>query len=727
MLMDLNSKGLVIDSPMIRGRDLEEFSRKFKLLTEAERRQSLEIDSESFMMVLNQCVQCVGCRRPTLGIVEEKLKTPQALGTLLYRHHEVLNNLLDNKLRNKTRCVLHSLDAFRAKPFSETWREVWSAMKSNCRNELTIIETKELHDIERAYKILIGEVSAKEKGYAAQLYAHIRKCVPDQHIHVSTNKIEFLDALIKRAEPEVNGSYSKLRERHAKTLEIAQEEVLTCEERACQVLAAVGVHALCRSFDTFVEQKQGISNLELLYQEISRAERAKQIKREQKKLKKKKKKDEKKNMLHRPCEDTEANEERRSADDGIVIEAPHPEPEPEPTSKPTKSKPKKQAKKKKQKPAASQKAGNRKQVQPLGSIQPLDDDHDHLDVDSCISSSVVKACEECLAPMPNCPCEQDVRDSGYGSDPTSHADTPEGSEVSCSDGLCNHDGHDEDSDGLAARNSYVSDLLFYGHQSQFSLLQMWDDFDEYDEKDEESYYIPQEVVLAFKCHREQVQRKREQLRATLRANFERLCLQRGVQTQRTEATVTMGNKSSLFLRNEEIAQIQEETGFTPNQIERLYSRFTSLDRNDCGTLSREDLMRIPELAINPLCERIVHSFFAESNDDRVNFRQFMNVLAHFRPLRDNKQSKLNSREEKLKFAFKMYDLDDDGVISRDELLSILHMMVGANISQDQLVSIAERTILEADLCCQGKISFEDFCKALDRTDVDQKMSIRFLN
>ncbi|KAH8344001.1 hypothetical protein KR084_003120 [Drosophila pseudotakahashii] len=637
MLMDLNSKGLVIDSPLIRGRDLEEFSRKFKLLTEAERRQSLEIDSASFMAVLNQCVQCVGCRRrverlfhqltesghrtldplelrpsATLGIVEEKLKTPQALGTLLYRHHEVLNNLLDNKLRNKTRCVLHSLDAFRAKPFSETWREVWSAMKSNCRNELTIIETKELHDvlenylkkhkfcsgcrtkIERAYKILIGEISAKEKGYAAQLYAHIRKCVPDQHIHVSTNKIEFLDALIKRAEPEVNGSYSKLRERHAKTLEIAQEEVLTCvgmimyerlrriyvslreEERACQVLAAVGVHALCRSFDTFVEQKQGISNLELLYQEISRAERAKQIKREQKKLKKKKKKDEKKNMLHRQCEDTEANESDEEeeeelekdkleqeeeetqehivelsdpgADDGIVIEAPHPEPETEPASKPTKSKPKKQAKKKKQKPAASQKAGNRKQMQPSASIQPLDDDHDHLDVASCISSSVAKTdggekCEECLAPMPNCPCEQDVRDSGYGSDPTSHADSrtssvvssPEGSEVSCSDGLCNHDGHDEDSESLTARNSYVSDLFFYGHQSQldhkFSLLQMWDDFDEYDDKDEESYYIPQEVVLAFKCHREQVQRQREQLRATLRANFERLCLQRGVKTQ----------------------------------------------------------------------------------------------------------------------------------------------------------------------------------------------------
>lgn len=188
---------------------------------------------------------------------------------------------------------------------------------------------------------------------------------------------------------------------------------------------------------------------------------------------------------------------------------------------------------------------------------------------------------------------------------------------------------------------------------------------------------------------------------------------------------------------------------TPKQIERLYSRFTSLDRSDCGTLSREDFLRIPELAINPLCDRIVHSFIADSNDDRVNFRQFMQVLARFRTIKQGKENKLNNREEKLRceskdvwqvcrllillyfqsisVAFKMYDLDDDETISRDELLNILHMMVGANISQDQLNSIAERTIVEADQSGTGKITFDDFCKALGRTDVEQKMSIRFLN
>lgn len=377
--------------------------------------------------------------------------------------------------------------------------------------------------IERAYKILTGEVSTKEKGYAAQLYAHIRKCVPDEHIHVSTNKIEFLDALIKRAEPEVNGSYSKLRERHAKTLEIAQEEVLTCvgmimyerlrriyvslreEERACQVLAAVGVHALCRSFHERVEQKQGISNLELLYQEISRAEKAKELKREQKKLKKKKKKDEKKNM-HRLChnesnnhsnaneaaesddDDDEEEEEEEDAqpaddtvDDGIVIHCADTDAdtatvtdtadaaEPKSCEKPTKSKSKKQPKKKKQKSAS--KKENRDQ---------------EVDVDMPKSST---KCNDCLAPIAHCPCEQDVRDSGYGSDPpTSHANSrissaiasPEGSEVSCSDGLCNHDGllldEEQSVTDVDVRNSYVSDLL-YGQHTQmdhkFSLLQMW--------------------------------------------------------------------------------------------------------------------------------------------------------------------------------------------------------------------------------------------------------------
>lgn len=89
-----------------------------------------------------------------------------------------------------------------------------------------------------------------------------------------------------------------------------------------------------------------------------------------------------------------------------------------------------------------------------------------------------------------------------------------------------------------------------------------------------------------------------------------------------------------MLQDEEIKLISEETGFSAAQIERLYSRFESLDKGGiCGSLSRQDFLRIPELAINPLCDRIVHMFFVDcdADHDRINFRQFMQVLATFNP------------------------------------------------------------------------------------------------
>ena len=55
-----------------------------------------------------------------------------------------------------------------------------------------------------------------------------------------------------------------------------------------------------------------------------------------------------------------------------------------------------------------------------------------------------------------------------------------------------------------------------------------------------------------------------------------------------------------------------------SQIERLYSRFTTLDKFGNGALSREDLLRIPELAINPLGDRIVHAFFRDAEDESVS-------------------------------------------------------------------------------------------------------------
>jgi len=58
----------------------------------------------------------------------------------------------------------------------------------------------------------------------------------------------------------------------------------------------------------------------------------------------------------------------------------------------------------------------------------------------------------------------------------------------------------------------------------------------------------------------------------------------------------MGNsRSSQALQEENISQIEADTGFTGNQIERLWSRFTSLDKQDKGYLTREDFLTYPRV------------------------------------------------------------------------------------------------------------------------------------
>lgn len=166
-----------------------------------------------------------------------------------------------------------------------------------------------------------------------------------------------------------------------------------------------------------------------------------------------------------------------------------------------------------------------------------------------------------------------------------------------------------------------------------------------------------------------------------------------------------------------------------NQIVRLYSRFLSLDKKGQGFLSRDDFLNVPELAVNPLGDRIVDAFFtlAGENEQHLNFRQFVRILAHFQPINRAKKNSLNGRKEKLKFAFQMYDLNKNGYITREEFKVILNSMVGANITAEQLDKIADRTIEEADGDNDGRISFDEFCRAMEKTDIEQKMSIRFLN
>lgn len=63
MILDLNPIGLVCDNRQVKGREYEEFLRKFRVLSSEEVQAAFKVDASDVFSVLNQSVPCVGCRR----------------------------------------------------------------------------------------------------------------------------------------------------------------------------------------------------------------------------------------------------------------------------------------------------------------------------------------------------------------------------------------------------------------------------------------------------------------------------------------------------------------------------------------------------------------------------------------------------------------------------------------------------------------------------------------
>jgi serine/threonine-protein phosphatase 2B regulatory subunit len=113
------------------------------------------------------------------------------------------------------------------------------------------------------------------------------------------------------------------------------------------------------------------------------------------------------------------------------------------------------------------------------------------------------------------------------------------------------------------------------------------------------------------------------------------------------------------------------------------------------------------------------AIFDEDGGGDVDFQEFVSGLSAF--------SSKGNKEQKLRFAFQVYDIDRDGFISNGELFIVLKMMVGSNLKDQQLQQIVDKTIMEADLDGDGKISFEEFSKMVANTDVSMSMTLGMYN
>ncbi|XP_012493742.1 PREDICTED: calcineurin subunit B type 2 [Propithecus coquereli] len=154
--------------------------------------------------------------------------------------------------------------------------------------------------------------------------------------------------------------------------------------------------------------------------------------------------------------------------------------------------------------------------------------------------------------------------------------------------------------------------------------------------------------------------------------------------------------------------------FDNDEIRRLGKSFKKLDLDKSGSLSVEEFLSLPELQQNPLVRRVIDIFDTDGNGE-VDFQEFIRGTSQF--------SLKGVEEQKLRFAFSIYDMDKDGYISNGELFQVLKMMVGNNMRDWELQQLVDKTILILDTDGDGKISFEEFSAVVRRMEIHKKLVV----
>ncbi len=156
--------------------------------------------------------------------------------------------------------------------------------------------------------------------------------------------------------------------------------------------------------------------------------------------------------------------------------------------------------------------------------------------------------------------------------------------------------------------------------------------------------------------------------------------------------------------------------FTAAELNKLHKRFSRLDNNKDGFLELDEVSDIPALSQNPMVNRVLRIFDAD-RDGKISFLEFVHGLGTLSPG--------SSEDDKMRFAFRVYDNDEDGFISPNDLFVVLKSMVGNNLTDANLQQLVDRTIAKGDEDRDGKISYPEFCKMVKNLELAKKLTLTY--
>ncbi|XP_039201938.1 calcium and integrin-binding family member 4 isoform X2 [Crotalus tigris] len=168
----------------------------------------------------------------------------------------------------------------------------------------------------------------------------------------------------------------------------------------------------------------------------------------------------------------------------------------------------------------------------------------------------------------------------------------------------------------------------------------------------------------------------------------------------------MGQCTSHSMKKGELEEYQVLTFLTKGEILRIHEMFCS----SCPQgkdyrkekLTTEQVCSWPQLKMNPFRDRICKVF---STDGYFTFEDILGMASVF--------SYLACPTLKIEYAFRIYDFNNDGFIDEEDLQNVIRRLINKNnLSEEEIVSLANHILEEADLDNDRMLSLAEFERAM---------------
>eukprot|EP01064_Diplonema_japonicum_P031725 TRINITY_DN5758_c0_g1_i1.p1 TRINITY_DN5758_c0_g1~~TRINITY_DN5758_c0_g1_i1.p1 ORF type:complete len:185 (+),score=49.28 TRINITY_DN5758_c0_g1_i1:315-869(+) len=161
--------------------------------------------------------------------------------------------------------------------------------------------------------------------------------------------------------------------------------------------------------------------------------------------------------------------------------------------------------------------------------------------------------------------------------------------------------------------------------------------------------------------------------------------------------------SEEVLTRDKLEEYNMATMFDEQQISKLWKEFCSMGADEEGTIEKRRALDFGVMNVHPLKERILGVLEGPARLDFTGFLKALSIFAESTP-----------KDDKAHFAFRLWDADHDGLLSRDDLASTISIIVGSSLTASQVENVVDAVLRENSL-------YED-CAAIDY-DAFNKMTL----